>query len=533
MKIKKKQLKEIIHNIRSDAIYNRHVLFAELRITKDLKKESDTCHKKFSELSSLMKVKSQRLKHILDSALSKKALYNLFHTGFCVNITNIWHSEHGYNRSVYSPVEFLRFIKMTDLSSIQDSTNLAKHCWLPSLSQEMKRLDLIGFLCEIRMEMKKENCQAANDRLLKMMPTPVFQKSFKPGGWYLGDFSFVSTKLIWVHDGHNLILKDTTTGENIRLVDDSCDSEGTNTLNREGDLIYVDKYYNINILQKNRQTKTAFIERTCSTWEPMSLYCSPFNGDLLVGMGIPDTYPNKGIGKVLRYNSCGQLTQTIQYDNTGQPLYGIPYIVTENNNGDVVVVERKTTWELMKVGNTSNRNVQRKNWNWDVRKNTNLSGGYNNRTTDYDLKLQAICAKFYNPVFVPNQKFQECSVVVTDRGGRYQFKHTGGYTADKYHVRGLCTDALSHIIVNSENVLYMLDKDGTFLRGLMDGPSVLNYPKWLNYDFNTNLLVVSSGTRNITEEFSVYRYINRNFDLRGQFDNEWNFIKYCINIFNQ
>ena len=123
--------------------------------------------------------------------------------------------------------------------------------------------------------------------------------------------------------------------------------------------------------------------------------------------------------------------------------------------------------------------------------------------------------------------------MVTDRGGRYRFKHTGGYTADKYHVRGLCTDALSHIIVNSENVLYMLDKDGTFLRGLMYGPSVLNYPKWLKYDFNTNLLVVSSGTRYITEEFSVYRYINRNFDLRGQFDNEWNFIIYCINIFNQ
>lgn len=133
----------------------------------------------------------------------------------------------------------------------------------------------------------------------------------------------------------------------------------------------------------------------------MSLYCSPFNGDLLVGMGIPDAYPNKGIGKVLRYNSCGQLTQTIQYDNTGQPLYGIPYIVTENNNGDVVVVERKTTWELVKLGNTSNRKVQQKYWNWDARPNTNLLGRYNNWTTDYDLKLQAIFAEFYK---VPKKK---------------------------------------------------------------------------------------------------------------------------------
>ena len=527
---KKQQHKEIIHNIRSDAIYNRRVLLAELGITEYLKKKSDTCHKKFYNLLSEMKVKSQRLKHILDSALRKGLLYIFFHTDFTVNITNILHSEHSYNQSVYSPVKFLRFIKKADLSSIQESTNFAIHCWPPSLPQEIKWVDLIGFLCEIRIQ-KKGHRQAAKDRLLKLMPTPVFQKSIKLGHFFGSDFSFVSTKLIWVHDGHNLILKDTMTGENIHLVDDSCESEGTNTLNREGELIYVNKNYNINILKKNRQTKTAFIERTCSTWEPMSLYCSPFNGDLLVGMGIPDTYPNAGKGKVLRYNSCAQLTQTIQHDNTGQPLYGIPYIVTENNNGDVVVVETKTTWELVKLGNTSNRNVQRKNWNWDVRKNTNLSGGYNNRTTDYDLKLQAICAEFYNPVFIPIKKIQECSVVVTDSEGRYRFKNTGGYTADKYHVRGLCTDALSHIIVNSKNVIDMLDKDGTFLTGLLLGPSVLHSPKWLNYDFNTNLLVVSSGHLYGTQEFSVYRYINRNFDLRGQFDNLWNFIVYGINMF--
>ena len=511
---KKEQLKEIIHNIRSDSIYNRTVLLVKL-ITVDLKKESDTCHKEFSNLLSEMVVKSQRFKHILDSALRKRALYNFFHRDFSVNITNILHSEHVYNQYVYSPVKLLRFIKKAGFSSIQKSTNLTKHCWPPSRTQEIKMVDLIGFLCEIRIK-KKENRQAANDRLLKMMPTPVFQKSFKPGDLHFGDFSFVSTKLIWVHDLHYLILKDTTTGKNIHVVDDSCNSKGTNTLNREGELIYVDKNYNINILQKNRQTKTAFIERTCSTWEPMSLYCSPLNGDLLVGMGIPDTYPNPGKGKVFRYNSCGQLTQTIQHDNTGQPLYGIPYIVTENNNGDVVVVETKTTWELVKLGNTSNRKVQQKYWNWDARPNTNLLGRYNNWTTDYDLKLQAIFAEFYK---VPKKKFQECSVMVTDRGGRYRFKHTGAYTADKYHVRGLCTDALSHIIVNSENVIYMLDKDGTFLTGLLLGPSVLHSPRWLNYDFNTHLLVVSSAHWYITE-FSVYRYINRNFDLRGQFDNE-------------
>ena len=78
-------------------------------------------------------------------------------------------------------------------------------------------MDLIGFMCEIRIQ-KKGHRQAGKDRLLKMMPTPVFQKSIKLGRFFGGDFSFVSTKLIWVHDGHNLILKETTTGKNIHLV---------------------------------------------------------------------------------------------------------------------------------------------------------------------------------------------------------------------------------------------------------------------------------------------------------------------------
>ena len=344
---KKQQLKEIIHNIRSAAIYNRRVLLKEL--TRDLKKEE------FSNLLSEMVVKSQRLKHILNSALRKSPPYNFFHTVFSVSITSILHSEHGYNQSVYRPVKFLRFIKMTDLSCIQKSTNLAKDCWLPSLTQEMKKV----FLCEIQIR-KKRKRQAANFRLITMMPTPVFQKSIKTDR-FSGDFTFVSTDLLWLHERHNLILRDTTTGENIHCVEGSCDSAGTHTLNREGELIYVDKNYDINILKKDMQTKTQFVERTCSTptnqYKPMCLYCSPFNGDLLVGMAIPDTYPNAGIGKVVRYNSSGQLTQTIQHDNTGEPLYGIPYIITENNNGDIVLADRKNKWELMEPQNNKNRFV--------------------------------------------------------------------------------------------------------------------------------------------------------------------------------
>ena len=503
---KKQQLKEIIHNIRSDAIYNRRVLLAELGITEYLKKKSDTCHKKFYNLLSEMKVKSQRLKHILDSALSKRALYNFFHTVFSVSITSILHSEHGYNQSVYNPVKFLRFITKTDLSSIQESTNLAKDCWLPSLTREMKKV----FLCEIQIR-KKGKRQAANYRLITMIPTPVFQKTIQTDR-FSGDFTFVSTDLIWLHERHNLILWDTTTGESIHCVEGSCDSGGTHTLNREGELVYVDKDNDINILKKNMQTKTHFVERTCFTptnqYKPTCLYCSPFTGDLLVGMAIPDTYPNAGIGKVVRYNSSGQLTQTTEHDNTGQPLYGIPYIITENNNGDIVVAERKNKWELMDPQNMNIFVPQNKcNWN------------------------NEFCAPCYNPVVVRVNTRRKGSVVVTDHKGSYRFEHTGRHLAEEFHVHGLCTDALSHILVNSKYVIYMLDKDGHFLTELLLRPSILHYPKWLNYDFSSHLLLVSSGFSYGTSEVSVYRYINRHFDLRGMFHYKWNSIEYCIKYF--
>ena len=529
---KKEQLKEIIHNIRSDSIYNRTVLLVKL-ITVDLKKESDTCHKEFSNLLSEMVVKSQRFKHILDSALRKRALYNFFHTGFSVSITNILHSEHGYNQSAYNPVKFLRFIKKAEFSSIQESTNLAKDCWLPSLTQEMKKV----FLCEIQIR-KKGKRQAANYRLITMIPTPVFKKSIQTDR-FSGDFTFVSTDLIWLRDRHNLILWDTTTGENIHCVEGSCDSGVTHTLNREGELIYVDKDNDINILQKNMQTKTHFVERTCFTptnqYKPTCLYCSAFTGDLLVGMAIPDTYPNAGIGKVVRYNSSGQLTQTIQHDNTGQPLYGIPYIITENVNGDIAVADRKNKWELMEPQNNINRFVPQNKCYCTEPPITKHRRRYMYINPEEVARTNQIynenCAPYYYPVVIQVISLRKGSVVVTDHKGKYRFEHTGRHLAEEFHVHGLCTDALSHILVNSKYVIYMLDKDGHFLTELLLRPSVLHYPKWLNYDFNNHLLLVSSGFLYGTSEVSGYRYINRHFDLRGMFHYKWNSIEYCIKYF--
>ncbi|XP_065939297.1 uncharacterized protein [Magallana gigas] len=150
-------------------------------------------------------------------------------------------------------------------------------------------------------------------------------------------------------------------------------------------------------------------------------------------------------GKVTRYNQSGQLTQTIQHHNTGRGLYRHPLYITENNNGDVVV-------------------------------------------SDYD--------------------YSSGAVVVTERGGRHHFSYTGPPSGSGLEPHGICTDALSHILVcdDTTNTVQMIDWDGQFLSHLLIRPSGIFSPYSLSYDVNTHRLWVGSRSNNTVV---IYRYITR------------------------
>ncbi|XP_065937057.1 uncharacterized protein [Magallana gigas] len=149
-------------------------------------------------------------------------------------------------------------------------------------------------------------------------------------------------------------------------------------------------------------------------------------------------------GKVTRYNQSGQLTQTIQY-NTGRGLYSIPLYITENNNGDVVV-------------------------------------------SDYI-------------------DYESGTVVVTERGGRHRFSYTGHPSGSRLRPYGICTDALSHILVCDDrtDTVQMINKDGQFLSHLLTESQEMGSPWSLSYDVNTHRLWVGSYNNKVC----VYRYITR------------------------
>nr|XP_034310546.1 uncharacterized protein LOC117684057 [Crassostrea gigas] len=287
-----------------------------------------------------------------------------------------------------------------------------------------------------------ETPQQGNQCLLKLMSGAVFHQSLTlTGVGRCYHISCLTSDRVWVSYRNILMLTDTT-GVPLRRVKDSWNGDiiGLHTVNSEGELIYIDKNYNINKLSKNMKTTTTFIKRTDYTWRPQCVYWSPSTGDLLVGMRYRYTYT----GKVTRYNQSGQLIQTIQHDNTGRGLYSIPNFITENNNGDVVV-------------------------------------------SDYDWSG---------------------AVVVTERGGRHRFSYTGPPSGSGLRPVGICTDALSHILVCDEitKTVQMLDKDGQFLSHLLKKSKQMGKPRGLSYDVNTHRLWVGSGDNN---KVCVYKYITR------------------------
>nr|XP_034309442.1 uncharacterized protein LOC117683735 [Crassostrea gigas] len=294
-----------------------------------------------------------------------------------------------------------------------------------------------------------EKPQQGNQCLLKLMSPPELLPSLTVTGVDGCDhISCVTSDRVWVNDWRNNLILTDTTGVPLHRVKDSFSSglltgnRGLHTVNNESELIYINRNHNINKLSKDMKTTTTFIEGTDSSWKPQCGYWSPSTGDLLVGMCYIHYTET---GKVTRYNQSGQLTQTIQHDNTGRGLYSYPSYITENNNGDVVVSDC--------IG---------------------LSG----------------------------------AVVVTERGGRHRFSYTGPPLGSRLRPRGICTDALSHILVcdGKTSTVQMLDKDGQFLSHLLTKSQEMGRPWSLSYDVNTHRLWVGSEDKN---KVFVYRYITR------------------------
>lgn len=98
------------------------------------------------------------------------------------------------------------------------------------------------------------------------------------------------------------------------------------------------------------------------------------------------------------------------------------------------------------------------------------------------------------------------AVVVTERGGRNRFTYTGHPPGSGLSPLGICTDALSHILVYDicTTSVHMLDSNGQFLRHLLTKSKKIGKLQCMSYDYIANRLWVGSKNNN---KVCVYGYI--------------------------
>nr|XP_022286525.1 uncharacterized protein LOC111099508 [Crassostrea virginica]XP_022286526.1 uncharacterized protein LOC111099508 [Crassostrea virginica] len=327
---------------------------------------------------------------------------------------------------------------------------------------------LVNLMKEIRLVPSGIPRRAEVEDLLTLLSSPVLQKSLSVTGVKrCFHISCVTPDRVWVSDSKNLILTDTATGKQLHSVEHPSNSwSGIHTVNCEGELIYIDKELNIIKLCNDMKTTTTLIKHTDKTWRPSCVYCSPSSGDLLVGMWRRDTYTDTVLktdivldiypltGKVMRYDNNGKYKQTIPHNyNTPHKVYESPDYITENNNGDVVVSDRRRHAVVV----TSGEGVHRFSY-------TGPSGSR--------LFPRGICTDVISHILVSNSRYP--------------------------------------------GTVQMLDKDGQFLSSVLISHITpgMDYSPWgLSYDVTTHAVWVGSWDNNT---MSVCRHINRHLHLTDE-----------------
>ncbi|XP_062618155.1 uncharacterized protein LOC134279765 [Saccostrea cucullata] len=116
------------------------------------------------------------------------------------------------------------------------------------------------------------------------------------------------------------------------------------------------------------------------------------------------------------------------------------------------------------------------------------------------------------------------AVVVTDSRGRHRFTYTRTPSGSWLSPRGICTDALSHILVcdYKTNTVHIIDQDGLYLTQIETKQHGIDIPYGLSYDCDTQLLWVGSWTNNTV---NIYRLINEGDNLTDQVEGLKTFLR--------
>lgn len=326
---KKNQHRKKIHNIRSEALYKRHVLLASIK--SDLKASQQAKQSLFETEANFMAKIIEKIEEIVTCDTFKfEHRCSVQKMKLQRHLARIQKYELIYELSINKSLRSLAYVKKIFGTKKQCCPNLKSHGLL-SLSKGPTIAKVIQTLTFIAR-------QLGNEPLLEIMHETVLKKEFEIKTFYYIDshMSIQSPDNIWLYDGDNLVLTNTK-GEKLFQIEDNIGRYyhwyGTHTVTKEKELIYFDRNGAILKLSKDRTSKSILPILSSFSCCACCVYCSPLTEDLILGMFNNDT--NTCIIK--RYNVTENLQSQNQPQIIGQIVNWRPVLITENNNGDIIV----------------------------------------------------------------------------------------------------------------------------------------------------------------------------------------------------
>lgn len=244
-------VQKIIQTIRIKTLFSRYILLERIRTEV---KDAPT-HFSLYQLELL--TKAQTLKNFIDYVL-----YDLSNNVSCEfglkhrclkqkfklrrHLARIQRYIYRNEQSAISPVMSIKSWK----NYVIPEKHFSLHTNQFFMTGLFNQKDVMDTKCKIKIEGRKRCIE--NQSLLKLMPSPEFHQSITLTNTNrCNHITFVTSYKIWVSDEKNIRLTNAT-GNTLLDMGDMCSDffkgNGIHTVNRHGELIYIDWKYNINKL---------------------------------------------------------------------------------------------------------------------------------------------------------------------------------------------------------------------------------------------------------------------------------------------
>ncbi|XP_062570314.1 uncharacterized protein LOC134232384 [Saccostrea cucullata] len=181
----------------------------------------------------------------------------------------------------------------------------------------------------IKKSLQQFNSKSAQKLSMERCSSLTKTQSFTIPG--LNDLSHLSpavpSGIYWASGDDGNIIQFDLQGNILQKVSTGNQRKGYHSITKEDNLLYADNE-NRAIYRRNRDMTTTTLVTT-EDWKPWSIFSSPINGDILVGMKKEEKW------KITRYTSNGMKLKDIQKNNKREDLYSSVSYITENINGDI------------------------------------------------------------------------------------------------------------------------------------------------------------------------------------------------------